>query len=79
MEIMTAKELAELLKISLPTLYKMVNSGEIPGFKVANEWRFEREEIQAWIEGLSRGNREAVLDSKPETPARAGGKRRSKT
>lgn len=54
MEILTARELADILKVSLPTLYKLANQGEIPGFRLANEWRFEKKVIDKWIESLQR-------------------------
>lgn len=49
MDIYTAKELSEKLKISLPTLYGLVKRGEIRGFRVGKEWRFERAEVESWI------------------------------
>jgi len=48
-KIITAKELAQFLKLSESTIYKLVSSGEIPGFKVGDSWRFELEEIQTLI------------------------------
>lgn len=32
--------IAELLDKSQDTIYRMVRSGDIPGFKVGGEWRF---------------------------------------
>lgn len=48
-EILTIREVAELLKINEKTAYKLALAGEIPGFKVGGSWRFEREEITIWI------------------------------
>jgi len=48
-KIITAKELAEALKVSEPTIYKLDSSGEIPGFKIGDSWLFELEEIQKLI------------------------------
>jgi len=48
-EILTVKELAELLRISEATLYKLIRNHEIPVFKVANEWRFQKKSITKWI------------------------------
>ncbi len=43
--IVTAKELGQYLKLSDSTIYKLASSGEIPGFKVGDSWRFEMEEV----------------------------------
>ncbi|GFP20873.1 hypothetical protein HKBW3S43_01054 [Candidatus Hakubella thermalkaliphila] len=49
-ELLTIDELASYLKISKHTLYKMVEKGKIPALKVANQWRFKREDINMWLE-----------------------------
>jgi excisionase family DNA binding protein len=48
--IITAKEVGQFLKLSESTVYKLASSGEIPGFKVGDSWRFDMEEIQKMIE-----------------------------
>ena len=49
-ELITLKELSKYLKISKPTLYKMVEKGKIPALKIANQWRFKNEDIDRWVE-----------------------------
>ncbi len=49
-ELLTLEELAKYLKISKPTLYKMVEKGKIPALKVANQWRFKKDDINKWLE-----------------------------
>ncbi|APH54469.1 putative transcriptional regulatory protein [Granulibacter bethesdensis] len=48
-EILTIREVAELLKINEKTAYKLALAREIPGFKVGGSWRFQRQEIANWI------------------------------
>lgn len=48
-EILTMREVAELLKINEKTAYKLAAAGRLPGFKVGGSWRFERREIRNWI------------------------------
>jgi len=48
-EILTIREVAELLKINEKTAYRLAAEGKIPGFKVGGSWRFERQEIARWI------------------------------
>lgn len=44
-EIMTPKEVAKYLKMSVLTVYKHAKQGTIPGFRVGNSWRFDKKKI----------------------------------
>ena len=46
--VFTVKELADYLGIHASTIYRMVKRGALPAFKVGADWRFNREEIDAW-------------------------------
>ncbi len=48
-DILTIKEVAEYLKITERTLYRLVQEGKIPAFKVGGSWRFQLSDIKAWI------------------------------
>jgi excisionase family DNA binding protein len=50
-EILTVVEVAQLLKVAEKTVYTMAQKGELPAFKVRGQWRFKRDDIDAWIEG----------------------------
>ncbi|MCG8451847.1 MAG: PTS sugar transporter subunit IIA [Spirochaetales bacterium] len=47
---MTLSDVAEALKVSEKTISRMLQDGAIPGFKVANQWRFYREDFYRWID-----------------------------
>ncbi|MEM1022470.1 MAG: helix-turn-helix domain-containing protein [Myxococcota bacterium] len=47
---LTVKQVAERLAVNERTVYRMANSGELPGFKVAGTWRFLEADIETWIE-----------------------------
>ena len=49
-DILTIKEVAEYLKVTERTLYRLAQEGRIPAFKVGASWRFKRADIDAWIE-----------------------------
>jgi excisionase family DNA binding protein len=49
-EILTLPEVAALLKVAEKTVYTMAQKAEMPAFKVRGQWRFKREDIDAWIE-----------------------------
>jgi excisionase family DNA binding protein len=51
-EIMTIREAADYLRISLSSLYKLAQEGRIPSQKVGRHWRFRREGIDRWLEQL---------------------------
>ena len=44
-QILTVKELAEYLKLTVVTVYKYASDGKIPGFKIGNRWRFDKDKI----------------------------------
>ena len=48
-EILTIDEAAAYLQIGKRSLYKLVKAGKVPGKKVLNKWRFERESLKAWV------------------------------
>jgi len=52
-DILTIKELADYFKLNEKTTYRLVSKGDIPGFKIGGSWRFERTEIENWIERQS--------------------------
>lgn len=49
-EILTVQEVAALLKVADKTVYTMAQKGEIPAFKVREQWRFRRVDIDSWIQ-----------------------------
>lgn len=61
-DILTIKEVAVYLKLTERTLYRLVQEGQVPGFKVGNSWRFKRADIERWIED----QKESVLEAGQE-------------
>lgn len=47
-EILTAKEVAKYLKISEKEVTELAQKGDLPGGKLADTWRFKRQEIEIW-------------------------------
>lgn len=62
-EILTPKEVANYLKMSVLTVYKHAKEGVIPGFRVGNSWRFDKTKIDALLVGTQVKNDLAVLHS----------------
>jgi len=49
-EILTAKEVAEYLKINERTIYKLAQNGKIPTIKIAHQWRFRKSMVDSWLD-----------------------------
>jgi len=47
---LTLEQIVEYLQMSTSSIYKMAQTGKIPAYKIGRQWRFKREEIDAWIE-----------------------------
>ena len=47
---MTVRDVAGFLNVNEKTIYRLAQQRELPGFKVAGAWRFQREDIEEWIE-----------------------------
>jgi excisionase family DNA binding protein len=49
-EILTIKQVADYLKVTERTIYRLAAAKQIPAFKVGGTWRFSRAEINQWIQ-----------------------------
>lgn len=49
-QILTLKEVAEYLKLTEKTAYRLAAERKLPGFKVGGSWRFKMSDLEAWIE-----------------------------
>lgn len=56
-EILTLKQVADLLKVTERTIYRLAAARKIPAFKVGGMWRFSRAELGGWIQQESRGTK----------------------
>lgn len=56
---LTIEELAEHLKVSKETIYKMAKAKKIPSSKIGNQWRFNKDVIDQWL--VSEANSRTTL------------------
>ena len=56
-EILTIREVAEYLKVTQRTIYRLAAAKKIPAFKVGGTWRFSKAEITEWIQQQSKGGK----------------------
>jgi excisionase family DNA binding protein len=50
-EVLTLDEAADLLIVPARELTKLADKGELPGRRIAGEWRFSRSALLAWLGG----------------------------
>ena len=48
-EVLTVKEVSEMLRVTKPTLYKLVKTGKIPSFRIGSDWRFRSDLLKRWM------------------------------
>ena len=48
-DILTVKEISNLLRLHPATVYKLVKQGKIPSFRIGSEWRFRKDVIMRWM------------------------------
>ncbi len=53
-DVLEPKEVAQLLKVSVRTVVRLAERGEIVAFKVGDLWRFHRADVDAYIEEQKR-------------------------
>jgi len=58
-EILTIKQVADYLKVTERTIYRLAAAKQIPAFKVGGSWRFSRVDIDSWIKQQSMDGLEA--------------------
>jgi len=49
MELLTLEEAAQIMKVSVQTVRRMVTSGEIPSVKIRGQYRIRRVDLEAYI------------------------------
>jgi excisionase family DNA binding protein len=50
-EVLTIEQVAELLETDADTIVGLAESGELPGRKIGDEWRFRRSAVLDWLGG----------------------------
>ena len=58
-DLLTVKEVAEILRVSQPTVLRMIDDGELRAIRVRNQWRIRRSDLDEYLQrgGSSGGDR----------------------
>lgn len=49
-KLMTIEEVASYMQVSRFTVYRLAKEHSIPASKVGRQWRFQKEEIERWMQ-----------------------------
>ena len=69
-ELLTTKEIAQYLRLRPETVLRKVRQGEIPAMKVGGRFRFDKEQIDAWLRHNSTLRRSGVVNDDDEATKR---------
>ena len=69
--IMTIGEVADYLKVTERTIYRLAGAKQIPAFKVGGSWRFSLADIDVWIKQQSMDGIEAGREQQSAKGKRA--------
>jgi excisionase family DNA binding protein len=60
-ELLTLEEVAEYLRVTQKTIYRMVTKGSIPATKVGHQWRFNKASVDNWLNERDTGTKAKIL------------------
>jgi excisionase family DNA binding protein len=74
---LTVQEAAELLRVPVSWLYERTRTNSVPHIKLGKYLRFDRDELNAWLEELKRDGRGSLSINRPTRPAIVGARHRA--
>ncbi len=48
--LLRVSEVADYLRVHPSTVYRMLKNRQIPAYRIGNDWRFDRDKIEEWID-----------------------------
>ena len=61
LKVLTVNELSDYLRVHRSTIYRLLKRGQLPGFKIGSDWRFNIEAIDRWR--LEQGGQSILEDA----------------
>jgi excisionase family DNA binding protein len=71
-DLLTTGQVQGLLRVDRTTIYRMVEGGRLPAIRVGKQWRFEKEEIERWLQAQASPTASALPASQAPTSLSAG-------
>lgn len=72
---LTAEEVAEMLRVSKNSVYRLAQSGELASYHVRRKLRFTLRDVEAYTRSGIRSQKSAQTAQSPSTPSRTAGAR----
>ena len=69
---LTTEEVLDYLQVNLRTVYRLIKAGKIPAVRVGRQWRFKREDLDAWLDSQRTRRRPGAPASTPAGETRTG-------
>jgi excisionase family DNA binding protein len=60
-ELMTLEELAQYLRFTTKTIYKLLKQDRIPAVKIGSKWRFDKQVIDDWLHQQMKSGKTSIL------------------
>ena len=48
-QFLTVEEVAKRFSVNVTTVYRLVQRGKLPAFKIGNQWRFSERRLEEWV------------------------------
>jgi excisionase family DNA binding protein len=62
--VLTLEEAAAYLRVHPSTVYRLLRSHQLPGFRIGRDWRFNQDSIDRWVVEAEQ------VETPPDTPAK---------
>ena len=46
---LTIEDVARRFGVNVTTVYRLVQQGKLPAFKIGNQWRFSEPRLEEWV------------------------------
>lgn len=57
----TIDDVAERLRISKTTVFRLLDRKELPGYKIGGQWRISPEQLDKYLESVENGQKEKAI------------------
>jgi len=60
MDLLNVKDVASLLEVNVRTVYRLINNGQLPAFKLGGQWHMRMRDLEGWIDDQVRAREPGV-------------------
>lgn len=69
-QFLTTEEVMDYLQVNLRTVYRLIRAGRIPAVRIGRQWRFQKTDIDAWLEDNRTGGHQDAPRARTARPVR---------